>query len=191
MTALGGETVGKPGVVGVNMNQRLSLSTPWEGLQMTGQGFKPDPRNPAVRHYRGASRNVRQGETVNPPAIERAGTETPHLKWGALDFYPDHGRELWVSQILLWGVFCQGPRQGWFGAHCQLQTCPQFSAASEFHRNGWLAHIKVHVGDRAGCLEVADCPLQGPHALVTVPYHNPGHGRFQRGLGRALGLADL
>jgi len=82
----------------VNMNQRLSLSTPWEGLQMTGQGFKPDPRNPAVRHYRGASRNVRQGETVNPPAIERAGTETPHLKWGALDFYPDHGRELWVSQ---------------------------------------------------------------------------------------------
>ena len=85
----------------MNMNQRLSLSTPWEGLQMTGQGFKPDPRNPAVRHYRGASRNVRQGETVNPPAIESAGTETPHLKWGALDFYPDqplqdfHGAPRW------------------------------------------------------------------------------------------------
>jgi putative transposase len=26
---------------------------------------------------------------VNPPAIERAGTETPHLQRGALDLYPD------------------------------------------------------------------------------------------------------
>src|SRR5262245_57081495 len=66
---------------------------------MTGQGFKPDPRNPAVRHYRGASRNVRQGETVNPPAIERAGTETPHLKWGALDFYPDQERTLSLTNL--------------------------------------------------------------------------------------------
>jgi hypothetical protein len=94
----GGEVVGKPDVVGAHTNQRLNLSKPWEGPQTRGQGFKPDPGNPAVRHYRGASRNVRQGETVNPPAIERAGTETPHLQRGALDFYPNHGRELWVSQ---------------------------------------------------------------------------------------------
>jgi hypothetical protein len=26
---------------------------------------------------------------VNPPAIERAGPETPHLQWGALDLYPN------------------------------------------------------------------------------------------------------
>jgi hypothetical protein len=82
--------VGKPGVAGVDTNQRLNLSRPWEGLQTTGQGFKPDSGNPTVQHYRGASRNVRHGETVNPPAIERAGTETPHLQRGALDFYPDH-----------------------------------------------------------------------------------------------------
>jgi putative transposase len=62
---------------------------PWEGLRMLCQGFKPDPGNLAVRHYRGASRNVCQGEIVTPPAIERAGTETPHLQRGALDFYPD------------------------------------------------------------------------------------------------------
>ena len=84
----GGEAVGKPGVAGVHTNQRLSLSMPWEGPRKIGQGFKPDPGHLAVRQSRGASRNVRQGETVNPPAIERAGTETPHLKWGALDFYP-------------------------------------------------------------------------------------------------------
>src|SRR5215469_10874409 len=36
------------------------------------------PGNLAVRHFRGASRTVRHGETVNPPAIERAGPETPH-----------------------------------------------------------------------------------------------------------------
>src|SRR5215831_11159349 len=42
-----GEAVGKPGVAGVDTNQRLNLS------------------------IRGASRNVRHGETVNPPAIER------------------------------------------------------------------------------------------------------------------------
>jgi Reverse transcriptase (RNA-dependent DNA polymerase)/Group II intron, maturase-specific domain len=90
MTAQGGEAVGKPGVVGVHTIQRLNLSTPWEGLRMTGQGFKPASGNPTVRHYRGASRNVRHGEIVNPPAIERAGTETPHLQRCALDFYPDH-----------------------------------------------------------------------------------------------------
>src|SRR4029450_11587751 len=90
MTAQGGEAVGKPGVVGVHTIQRLNLSKPWEGLRMTGQGFKPASGNPTVRHYRGASRNVRHGEIVNPPAIERAGTETPHLQRCAFDFYPDH-----------------------------------------------------------------------------------------------------
>ena len=80
--------MGKPGVAGVHTIQRLNLSKPWEGLRMTGQGFKPASGNPTVRHYRGASRNVRHGEIVNPPAIERAGTETPHLQRGAPDFYP-------------------------------------------------------------------------------------------------------
>src|SRR4029450_13009166 len=89
MTAPGGEAVAKPGVVGVHTIQRLNLSKPWEGLRMTGQGFKPASGNPTVRHYRGASRNVRHGEIGNPPAIERAGTENPHLQRCASDFYPD------------------------------------------------------------------------------------------------------
>ena len=74
---------------GVYTNQRLNLSKLWEGSQRTCQGLKPDPGNLAVRHFRGASRTVRHGETVNPPAIERAGPETPHLQRGALDLYPN------------------------------------------------------------------------------------------------------
>ena len=84
-----GEAVGKPGVAGVYTNQRLNLSKLWEGSRRTCQGLKPDPGNLAVRHFRGASRTVRHGETVNPPAIERAGPETPHLQRGALDLYPN------------------------------------------------------------------------------------------------------
>src|SRR5215510_11222527 len=92
MTASGGEAGGKPGLAGVYTNQRLNLSKLWEGLRQTCQGFKPDSGNLTVRDYRGASENVRHGETVNPPAIERAGTVTPHLQRGASDFYPSGSR---------------------------------------------------------------------------------------------------
>jgi hypothetical protein len=88
LTALGGEAVGKPGVAGAHTNQRLSLPTPREGSRKKGQGFKPDSGNLTVRDYRGASGNVRHGENVNPPAIERAAAVTPHLQRGASDFYP-------------------------------------------------------------------------------------------------------
>ena len=84
-----GEVVGKPGVVGVYTNQRFNLSKLWEGSRRICQGLKPVSGNPTDRHFRGASRNVRHGETVNPPAIERAGSETPHLQQGALDLYPN------------------------------------------------------------------------------------------------------
>ena len=84
-----GEAVGKPGVAGVYTNQRLNLSKPWEGTRRTCQGLEPDPGNLAVRDFRGASRNVRHGETVNPPAIERAVPDAPHLQQGALDLYPN------------------------------------------------------------------------------------------------------
>jgi hypothetical protein len=69
--------VGKPGVAGVHTNQRLNLSKPWEGLQMIGQGFKPDSGNPTVRHYRGASGNVRHGETVNPSCNRKSRNGNP------------------------------------------------------------------------------------------------------------------
>jgi hypothetical protein len=74
MTALGDEAVGKPGVAGVYTNQRLSLSTTWEGPPLICRGFKPDPGNLAVRDYRGASENVRHGETVNPPRNRKSGS---------------------------------------------------------------------------------------------------------------------
>src|SRR5262245_24101679 len=90
MTTLEDEAVSKPGMAGVHTKQRLNLSKPRKGPRKIGQGFKPDSGNPTVRHYRGASRNVSHGEIVTPSAIERAGTETPHLQRGALDLYPDN-----------------------------------------------------------------------------------------------------
>ena len=81
--------MGKPGVVGVYTNQRFNLSKLWEGSRRICQGLKPVSGNPTDRHFRGASRTVRHGEIVNPPAIERAGPETPHLQRGALDLYPN------------------------------------------------------------------------------------------------------
>jgi hypothetical protein len=81
--------VGKPGVAGVHTHQRLSLSKPGKVYGGHAKASNRYSGNPTVRHYRGASGNVRHGETVNPPAIERAETETPHLQRGAPDFYPD------------------------------------------------------------------------------------------------------
>jgi hypothetical protein len=72
-----GEAVGKPSVAGVYTNQRLNLSKPWEGTRRTCQGLEPDPGNLAVRDFRGASRNVRHGETVNPPCNRKSRTGNP------------------------------------------------------------------------------------------------------------------
>jgi hypothetical protein len=88
---LGGEVVGKPGVAGVYTNQRLNLSKPWEGPRMICQGFKPDPGNLAVRHYRGASRTVRHGETVNPSCNRKSRNGNPS---------PTAGRARFLSQPL-------------------------------------------------------------------------------------------
>src|SRR5262249_16875726 len=88
-------------MAGAHTNQRLNLSKPREGPRKIGQGFKPDSGNPTVRHYRGASRNVSHGEIVTPSAIERAGTETPHLQRSALDLYPD------TTEIALARAFTQ------------------------------------------------------------------------------------
>jgi len=72
-----GEAVGKPSGAGVYTNQSLNLSKPWEGTRRTCQGLEPDPGNLAVRDFRGASRNVRHGETVNPPCNRKSRTGNP------------------------------------------------------------------------------------------------------------------
>ena len=77
LMALGDEAVGKLGVAGVYTNQRLSLSTTWEGPRLICRGFKPDPGNLAVRDCRGASKNVRHGETVNPSCNRKSRNGNP------------------------------------------------------------------------------------------------------------------
>ena len=145
---IGGEAVGKPGVAGVYTNQCLNLSKPWEGSRMICQGFKPDPGNLAARDFRGASRNVRHGETVNPPAIERAGPErssrqgrslagckSPHRQlpvFGRLA-YPMRGEV--TNRVLL------GPRGGCcrladqFLAHVRTSGRPTGAAQPVFRRS--------------------------------------------------------
>ena len=85
-----GEAVGKPSVARVYTNQRLNLSKPWEGTRRTCQGLEPDPGNLAVRDFRGASRNVRHGETVNPPCNRKSRTGNPS---------PTAGRARFLSQL--------------------------------------------------------------------------------------------
>ena len=72
--------MGKLGVAGVYTNQRLSLSTTWEGLRLICRGFKPDSGNLTVRDYRGASENVRHGGNVNPPRNRKSGSGNPSPK---------------------------------------------------------------------------------------------------------------
>ena len=84
-----GEAVGKPGMAGAYTNQRLNLSKSWEGSRRTCQGFKPDSGNPTVRHYRGASRTVRHGETVNPSRNRKSRNGNPSPQRDALDLYPN------------------------------------------------------------------------------------------------------
>jgi hypothetical protein len=96
MTALGDEAVGKPGVAGVYTNQRLSLSTTWEGPRLICRGFKPDSGNLTVRDYRGASGNVSHGGTVNPSCNRKSRNGNPS---------PTAGRARFLSQL--------SSRQGW------------------------------------------------------------------------------
>ena len=70
-------------MAGVYTDQRLNLSKLWEGPRKKCQGFKPDPGNPAVRDYRGASGNVSHGGNVHPSCNRKSGKRTPPTYSGA------------------------------------------------------------------------------------------------------------
>ena len=58
-------------------DQRLNLSKLWEGPRKKCQGFKPDPGDPAVRDYRGASGNVSHGGNVHPSCNRKSRKWNP------------------------------------------------------------------------------------------------------------------
>ncbi len=127
----GGEAGGKPGVAGVHTNQRLSLSKPWGGPRKIGQGFKPDPGNLAVRHYRGASRNVRHGETVTPSCNRKSGNGNPS---------PTAGRARSLSQpaasFEVRNAPSSYPTEGWGWQHPHLLgRFPPKLARQEIYRS--------------------------------------------------------
>ena len=69
--------MGKPRRAGAYTDQRLNLSKLWEGPRKKCQGFKPDPGNPAVRDYRGASGNVSHGGNVHPSYNRKSRKRKP------------------------------------------------------------------------------------------------------------------
>ena len=99
-----------------------------EGLPTRYQGFKPDLRNSAVRHYRGASENVAMAELRTHLATERVRVVTLRLQqtrpssiptiFRLLTDGPDETRiestrnlsEIACSQQLTYGLPVTGPR---------------------------------------------------------------------------------
>src|SRR5215472_12549304 len=74
---------GQTRMAGAYTDQRLNLSKLWEGPRKKCQGFKPDPGNPAVRDYRGASGNVSHGGNVHPSCNRKSGKRKPPTYSGA------------------------------------------------------------------------------------------------------------
>jgi hypothetical protein len=72
--------VSKPFGVGAYAYQRLNLVAKGKAHGRNSQGFKPDLRNSAVRHYRGASENVATAELRTHLATERVRVVTLRLK---------------------------------------------------------------------------------------------------------------
>src|ERR1700682_2674522 len=59
-------------------------------LTEESQGFKPDPGNPAVRDYRGASGNVAMVEMRSRLAYRKSESGNPPPTAGAPELYPNH-----------------------------------------------------------------------------------------------------
>ena len=69
-------------MAGAYTDQRLNLSKLGKATAES-QGFKPDPGNPAVRDYRGASGNVSHGGNVHPSCNRKSGKRKPPTYSGA------------------------------------------------------------------------------------------------------------
>src|SRR5262252_2195539 len=89
MTVQARRGCGQTRMAGAYTDQRLNLSKLWEGPRKKCQGFKPDPGNPAVRDYRGASGNVSHGGNVHPSCNRKSGKRKPP---------PTAGRARFLSQ---------------------------------------------------------------------------------------------
>src|SRR5215470_16047074 len=83
MTVQARRGCGQTRMEGAYTDQRLNLSKLWEGPRKKCQGFKPDPGNPAVRDYRGASGNVSHGGNVHPSCNRKSGKRKPPTYSGA------------------------------------------------------------------------------------------------------------
>src|SRR6516162_10097105 len=78
-------------MVGAYTDQRLNLSKLGKATAES-QGFKPNPGNLAVRHYRGASGNVSHGGTVNPSCNRKSRNGNPSPTAGRARFLSQWGR---------------------------------------------------------------------------------------------------
>jgi len=63
-------------------------------LTEESQGFKPDPGNPAVRDYRGASGNVAMVEMRSRLAYRKSESGNPPPTAGAPELYPNGAADM-------------------------------------------------------------------------------------------------
>src|SRR5215510_11347805 len=106
---------GQTRMAGAYTDQRLNLSKLWEGPRKKCQGFKPDPGNPAVRDYRGASGNVSHGGNVHPSCNRKSGKRKPPTYSGARPISIPIWSGCGVSgygRYLIWNVRHWIPRAG-------------------------------------------------------------------------------
>src|ERR1700746_782852 len=80
----------------------------WEGSRTRCQGFKPDLRNSAVRHYRGGLRKRSHGGNENPTRNRKSGLGNPPPTAGASELYPNH-HGLFDAHSAALGVFQRVP----------------------------------------------------------------------------------
>jgi hypothetical protein len=100
--------VSQPFGVGGYACPRLNLVAKGKALRTRGQGFKPDLRNSAVRHYRGGLGKRGHGGIANPPCNRKGESGNPPPKAHASEFYRNHHP---AKRRRKSGCLCKGLRQ--------------------------------------------------------------------------------
>ena len=175
--------MGKPGVAGVYTNQRLSLSTTWEGPRLICRGFKPDPGNLAVRECVQESLVCSAGDRpagakVRSPVVWMAGRrETKILKPIDKDSRGETtSRRAVIKVNALWPRKVKGPRAEPAPVGRRQHGVPKSDRCGIFTSAGW----KRQHGDKDTPSNWRSPPRPGEKS----PEQGRSYNRLNREIGR-------